>query len=88
MDYISNIFLILWVLVTIRILQILIWGFRLLNKISLKSEIDIDRGNYNWKWRYYEFDEIYLLEVLLKFWRSLDSFIPKRLLEDLKDYKS
>jgi len=53
-----------------------VYKFRmdLLNKIARANHRDIENGNYHWQWRYEKLNEVSYKDMILQFWRSLESF--------------
>jgi len=48
-----------------------------LSKVSEKAKLDIINNRTDWRRHYNIFERVKYNEMLLKFWRSFDSFFPE-----------
>lgn len=63
------------------------YRINLICQIQRRCYEDVDRGYYDWHWRFEAFDSIGYNEMVFKFWRPLESFYPdKSFIKEAKDH--
>lgn len=62
-------------LVTVRNALVLRYRTNLLDKVSTLAESDADG---DWEWRFETLESVSYDEMVLKFWKPLDSFYPDK----------
>ena len=66
--------LFIFILFLIRIFLVYKERIRIINRIENISKIEVSFGNYNWQWRFKEFESISDREMVFKFWIPIKSF--------------
>lgn len=50
------------------------YRLELISRIGNASRRDIDNGNFDYHWRWEEYETVSYNDMMLKFWKRLDSF--------------